>query len=97
MSTSAPGRGDETAKMAEMSRWLDAVCTEIDVDRAVLDATSADLLRLISTVAHGPSRPGAPLTAFLVGLAAARADDPATAVVEHAKSLSALAAGWERA
>lgn len=92
---SAPARGDETAKMAAMNRWLDAACAELDVDRGILDASSAGLLRLIGEVAHGPSRPGAPLTAFLVGLAAARTDEPAAAVAEQVERLSALAAGWD--
>ncbi|QTE29491.1 DUF6457 domain-containing protein [Pengzhenrongella sicca] len=65
--------GDETEKMATMDRWLDEVCRELDVDRSVLDAGTVSMLRLIKDVAHGPSRPGAPMTAFLVGLAAGSA------------------------
>lgn len=90
-----PARGDETEKMAAMDRWLDAVCAELDVDRGILDASSAGLLRLISDVAHGPSRPGAPLTAFLVGLAAARTDEPVAALTDGVERLSALSAGWD--
>lgn len=32
---------------------------------------------MISDVAHGPSRPGAPLTAFLIGVAAGHGADAA--------------------
>jgi hypothetical protein len=56
------------------------------------------MLRLISEVAHGPSRPGAPLTAFVVGLAAARAagdpEEQAAAVVARVEAVSALVARW---
>ncbi|KAE8762615.1 DUF6457 domain-containing protein [Georgenia thermotolerans] len=89
-------RGDESEKMAAMNRWLDAVCAELDVDRAVLDANSAALLALISDVAHGPSRPGAPVTAFLVGLAAARAGgDVPAAAGERIARVRRLVAAWE--
>lgn len=88
-------RGDETEKMAAMNRWLDAVCAELEVDRSVMDTNSTALLRLISDVAHGPSRPGAPLTAFLVGLAGASAPGPAApAVGERIAAVSRLVESW---
>jgi hypothetical protein len=52
------------------------------------------VLDLTSDVAHGVSRPGAPVTAFLVGVAAGRADDPAVAARDYAQKISALADGW---
>ena len=91
-------RGDESEKMAAMNRWLDAVCAELDVDRAILDANSAALLALISDVAHGPSRPGAPVTAFLVGLAAARAGgDVPAAAGERIAQIRHLVTAWDGA
>ena len=94
----APVRGDETRKMTVMNAWLDEVCAELGVEREVLSAVTSPMLRLIGEVAHGPSRPGAPLTAFVVGLAAARAaDDPAgqaAAVVERVEAVSALVDRW---
>lgn len=54
-------------------RWLDAASRHLGEDPAVLQELSADLLDLTRDVAHGPSRPAAPLTVFLVGLAAGRA------------------------
>jgi hypothetical protein len=54
-------------KMAVMNAWLDAVRAELGADRSVMDANTTGLLDLIRDVAHGPSRPGAPMTAFLVG------------------------------
>ncbi|WP_205739830.1 DUF6457 domain-containing protein [Georgenia sp. SYP-B2076] len=91
-------RGDETAKMAAMNRWLDAVCAELGVDRAVMDVNATALLALISDVAHGPTRPGAPLTAFLVGLAGATAADgpaQARAVAEKVAAVHRLVQAWE--
>lgn len=60
---------DERAKMAQMNSWLDDVCKELGVNRSVMTDATGPLLALIKHVAHGPSRPGAPLTAFAVGLA----------------------------
>lgn len=68
---------DNPEKMAKMHAWLDAVAAEAGVDPAVLADHEQALLHLISTVAHGPSRPGAPLTAFIVGVAVGRGADGA--------------------
>ncbi|MPV38475.1 DUF6457 domain-containing protein [Georgenia subflava] len=91
-------RDDETRKMAVMNRWLDEVCTELGVDRTLMTSSTSPLLRLIGEVAHGPSRPGAPLTAFLVGLAAATAaTDRAgqeAAVAERIDAVSRLVERW---
>ncbi len=64
-------RRDDPQKMAEMARWLEAVSAELDLDEDFITVHQGPLLRLIGKVAHGPSRPAAPLTAFLVGYAAA--------------------------
>lgn len=85
--------------MAVMREWLERVCAELGADPAVLDPTASPLLDLVRDVAHGPSRPGAPLTAFLVGLAAGGAvdrgaspDDVAAAVVDRITAVRALLA-----
>lgn len=62
---------DDPVIMARMESWLNSVNNELELDPQLIARHKASLLRLISTVAHGPSRPGAPLTAFLVGYAAA--------------------------
>lgn len=93
--------GDETDKMAVMARWLREVCAELGVDASVLDANTVALLALIKEVAHGPSRPGAPMTAFLVGLAAGAASaDPAAqavGVTDRVAAVSKLVARWNAA
>ena len=57
-------------------------------------ATTDMVLDLTSNVAHSVSRPGAPVTAFLMGVAAGRADDPAVAARDYAGKISKLAEGW---
>ena len=79
---------DEEAKLAAMREWLQQVSAALDVDHAVVEASIPTLLDLVRDVAHGPSRPGAPLTAFSVGLALAQvlsqpgAPAPETAIRE---------------
>ena len=90
---------DESDRMAVMNAWLDAVCAELGVDRSVMDANTTGLLDLIRDVARGPSRPGAPMTAFLVGLASATASvDPAMqaqTVAARVAAVNRLVAGWQ--
>ena len=63
-------RKDDPEKMAKMAAWLQAVNRELKLPEGTIAPVQEELLNLISDVAHGPSRPGAPLTAFLVGFAA---------------------------
>lgn len=63
-------RKDNPEKMAKMATWLQAVNRELKLPEGTIAPVQEELLNLISDVAHGPSRPGAPLTAFLVGFAA---------------------------
>nr|WP_304503617.1 DUF6457 domain-containing protein [Corynebacterium lemuris] len=59
--------------MSEAKAWLEQVSGELGLSPAVIEELLHDLLDLTRDVAHGPSRPAAPLTAFLVGLASGRA------------------------
>lgn len=78
-----------------LSEWVNAVSQELGLEGAVDNAATVDMvLDLTSDVAHGVSRPGAPVTAFLVGLAAGRAADPAVAARDYAQKISRLADGW---
>jgi hypothetical protein len=79
-----------------MSVWVTAVARELGLEEAVEAATTVDMvLDLTSDVAHGVSRPAAPVTAFLIGVAAGRADDPAVAGRDYAQKISRLAEGWD--
>ena len=81
-----------------LSEWVTAVSRELGLEGAVDAPGLVDtVLDLTSDVAHGVSRPGAPVTAFLIGVAVGRAEDPAVAVRDYAHKISVLAEGWERA
>ncbi|MHA6621386.1 DUF6457 domain-containing protein [Pseudonocardia sp. DLS-67] len=78
-----------------LSEWVTAVVRELGIEGALDREGVVDMvLDLTSDVAHGVSRPGAPVTAFLVGVAAGRADDPAVAARDHARKISGLADAW---
>jgi Domain of unknown function (DUF6457) len=48
--------------------WLEALCAALNVDPAVVEVSA--LLDVARDAAHGVARPAAPLTTFVVGLAA---------------------------
>ncbi|MDN5963854.1 MAG: DUF6457 domain-containing protein [Actinomyces sp.] len=79
--------GDDPEKMARMRAWLTTVEEDLGIEHSILAEAETPLLDLISTVAHGPSRPGAPLTAFLIGVAVGRGQD-ATVLAERIESLA---------
>ncbi|WP_066529535.1 DUF6457 domain-containing protein [Corynebacterium bouchesdurhonense] len=57
--------------------WLDAVSRELGVDPQLTRELVGDVLDMTAAVApNGPARPAAPLTAFVLGFAAARQDQP---------------------
>lgn len=78
-----------------MAPWVIAVARELGLHDVDAVAAVDTVLDLTSDVAHGVSRPGAPVTAFLLGIAAGRADEPDEAVITLARRLSALAGGWD--
>jgi hypothetical protein len=85
----------ESSDARALSEWVTAVARELGLEGALDSGTTVDMvLDLTSDVAHGVSRPGAPVTAFLVGVAAGRADDPAVAARDYAQKISRLADGW---
>ncbi len=88
-------RVDDPATTLRMREWLRLVEAETGVDPEVLEAVEAPLLELIATVAHGPSRPGAPLTAFLVGVATGRGQD-ADELIARVAELAGQAASGQR-
>ncbi|MDN5920126.1 MAG: DUF6457 domain-containing protein [Pseudonocardia sp.] len=77
---------------AAMSGWVRTVARELGLHDVDAVAAVDTVLDLTSDVAHGVSRPAAPVTAFLLGIAVGRSDDPDAAVTELARTLSALAA-----
>lgn len=58
--------------------WLDFVAKEFDLPESLHRAVAKDLLDLTRRIAYERSRPAAPLTLFLVGVAAGRSISDAT-------------------
>ncbi|HEU5419449.1 MAG TPA: DUF6457 domain-containing protein [Streptosporangiaceae bacterium] len=74
--------------MTNIENWIQAACAELNLaPDAVPIRTVLDLAR---DAAHQVERPAAPVSAFILGLAAGSGQDPADA----AARLSELAAGW---
>ncbi|MCX3063852.1 DUF6457 domain-containing protein [Streptomyces beihaiensis] len=74
-----------------LDEWISAAKDELGID---LDVDTGVLLDLARDAAHGVARPAAPLTTFLVGYAAAKADGSPAAVAEAAAKAAALAQRW---
>ncbi len=68
---------------------------ELGLESAVDDSSSAaTIAELTSHVIDGVDPAAAPLTAFLIGVAAGRADDPAVAARDYVQKVAHLADGW---
>ncbi len=77
--------------MTSLEAWMDALCRELDLEAAVEGRHARDVvLDLARDVAHGVARPAAPLTAFLLGLAAGRSADPKESLDGLAAKVRAL-------
>ncbi len=77
--------------MSVLDDWVADVAAALNLDPAALDTDL--VLDLTRDVAHGVARPAAPLTAFLVGLAAGRAGgDPDDVRAAVATVLALIAA-----
>lgn len=74
--------------MTVMDDWVTAACAELELDPAQVPVPV--VLDLARDVAHQVLRPGAPVSAYLLGLAVGRGADAAGA----ASRLSELAATW---
>lgn len=78
-----------------MSEWTAAVCRELGLPESMdIESATKLVLDVTGDVAHGVARPAAPVTAFLIGFAAGRADDPVVAARDYAEQVSGMAASW---
>ncbi len=88
----ATSESPEVRSGGTLEDWVAAAAVELGLDQRAFDLPA--LLDVARDVAHGVARPAAPLSLFLVGLAAQRAggtpDDVAAACVR----VSDLAARW---
>ena len=76
--------------MNELDAWVAAAAEDLGLTAE--DVQVKRVLDVSRDVAHHVLRPGAPVTAYLMGLAVGRGADPA----EVAERISALAKGWEK-
>lgn len=74
-----------------LGRWVDELCAALQLDTALDRDLVLDLAR---DAAHGVARPAAPLTTFLVGLAAGLRGGSADDVAAAAEIAKRLAADW---
>ncbi|WP_326689181.1 MULTISPECIES: DUF6457 domain-containing protein [unclassified Streptomyces] len=74
-----------------LDEWITAVKAELGIETEVDTATLLDLAR---DAAHGVARPAAPLTTFLVGYAAGRADGTPEDIARAAAKAAELARRW---
>lgn len=77
--------------MNVLEEWVRSVCDELGITQPLDRDVILDLAR---DVAHDVARPAAPLTTFLVGLAAGAAGGDPEVVRAMAGKVTALAAEW---
>ena len=86
-----PPRGHNVGPMS-LQDWTDAVCVELGIEPDYdLDA----ILETARDVAHGVERRAAPVTAFLVGYAAAKSGGTPEDLDRALDQVTALATRWE--
>lgn len=73
-----------------MDAWIDAVKAELGLD---LSVDIPAILDVAKVAAHSVERPAAPVTTYLLGVAAARGMD----VSDATRRIEALAEGWPQA
>ncbi|PZS05531.1 MAG: molybdenum cofactor guanylyltransferase [Pseudonocardiales bacterium] len=94
---SPPKRAGEDA-MTTLEDWTARICTELGIaDGVDLSILTRPVLDLVRDVAHGVDRPAAPLTAYLIGVAAGRAGDATTATPDLLAIVGRLVQAWEPA
>ncbi len=74
--------------MSTLDQWLQAACAELGIDPASVDLRA--VLDLTRDVARGVDRPAAPVTAYLLGVAAGQGLAPAEGIAR----LTRLASSW---
>lgn len=73
--------------------WVEHLCTTLGVDSSAVDLRA--LLDMTREVAHHVDRPAAPVSAYVVGLAAAREGGSPEAVAAACERAAEAARAWE--
>ncbi len=74
--------------------WVEHLCTALEVDPDSVQLR--EILDMTRDVAHHVDRPAAPVSAFVVGLAAARGGGTPEAVRDALATASEAALAWEK-
>lgn len=69
---------DSPQEIASTHEWLNQASQTLQISPELTREVLGDLLDLTKNVAHGPSRPAAPVTAFLIGLSTGQAQEAGT-------------------
>jgi hypothetical protein len=77
--------------MSTLDDWTEALCAELGLEAG--EGTQKTVLNLARVVAHTVDRPGAPLTAYFLGVAVGRGEPLAAT----AARIQQLARGWPAA
>lgn len=72
--------------------WIDELCDVLDLDIEVDEGLILDIAKV---AAHNVVRPAAPLTTYLLGYAAGRADADADELEQLAIRIQTLAEKWD--
>jgi hypothetical protein len=79
--------------MSSLEEWIDAVVRGLGIQDHVDQEHARDVvLDLARDVAHAVARPAAPVTAFLLGVAAGRSADPQGSLPELVETVRQLVA-----
>lgn len=70
-----------------MQEWIDAVCAELGI---TADVDTTVILDVARDAAHNVERPAAPVSTYLLGIAAAQGID----VQDAARRIGSLATEW---
>lgn len=73
--------------------WIDELCDVLDLDTDVDEGLILDLAKVVAT---NVERPAAPVSAYLLGLAAGQAQASAEETETLAARVQALAERWDR-
>lgn len=85
------------ASLTTTHQWLTTVSEELGIDPGLVRDLVGDILNLTASVAHnGPSRPAAPTTAFVVGLAAGASGGDAATVREMIARVEEILTTYEQ-
>ncbi|MDT7551587.1 MAG: hypothetical protein QOI16_123 [Pseudonocardiales bacterium] len=84
----------EVDTASALPEWTTAVARELGLESSVGGSNAETITRLTSHVIDGVDPVAAPMTAFLVGVAAGRADDLSVAAHDYVDTVGHLADGW---